>query len=78
MLLTMAFDILADVLQGETLALYPFIICLDDVLRTSIDMIKDNGFTLAKERSRRYPTQTITDMDYADNITLLLNTPTQV
>ena len=34
------FDIVAGVLQGDTLALYLFIICLDYVLRTSIDKIK--------------------------------------
>ena len=39
--------------------------------------MKENGFKLAKERSRRYPAQTITDADYADDITLLANTPTQ-
>ncbi len=39
--------------------------------------MKDNSFKLAKERSRRYPAQTITDMDYADDITLLANTPAQ-
>ena len=49
------FDIVAGGLQGNTLALYLFIICLDYVLRTSIDIMKDNGFNLAKERSRRYP-----------------------
>ena len=38
------FDIVAGVLQGDTLASYLFIICLDDVLRTSTDKIKDNGF----------------------------------
>ena len=42
----------------------------------SIDKIKDNGFKLAKERSRRYPAQT-TDADYADDISLLENTPAQ-
>ena len=31
------FDIVSGVLQGDTLAPYPFIICLDYVLRTSID-----------------------------------------
>ena len=71
------FDIVAGLLQGGTLAPYLFIICLDYMLRTSIDKMKDNGFKLAKERSRRYPTQTITDADYADNIALLPNTPTQ-
>ena len=39
--------------------------------------MKDNGFKLAKEKSRRYPTQTVTDADYADDIALLANTPTQ-
>ena len=37
--------------------------------------MKENGSTLAKARSRRYPTQTITDADYADDIALLVNTP---
>ncbi len=32
-----------------------FIICLDYVLRTSIDKIKENGFELTKKRSRKYP-----------------------
>ena len=72
------FDIVAGVLQGDTLAPYLFIICLDYVLRTSIDKIRENGFELAKERSRRYPAQTITDEDYADGIALLANTPAHV
>ena len=49
---TASFDIVAGVLQGGTLALYLFIICLDYVLRTSIDKMKENGFKLAKERNR--------------------------
>ena len=32
---------------------------------------------MAKERSKRYPVQTITDVDYADDIALLANTRTQ-
>ena len=39
--------------------------------------MKENVFKLAKERSRRYPHQTITDADYADDIELLANTPAQ-
>ena len=70
------FDIVAGVLQGDTLAPYLFIICLDYVLRTSIDKIKENGFKLTK-RSRRYPAKTITDADYTDDIALLANAPTQ-
>ena len=69
------FDIVKGVLQGDTLAPYIFIICLDYVLRTSIDKIKENGFKLTKERSRRYPAQTITDANYADDIAVLANTP---
>ena len=61
------FDIVAGVLQRDTLAPYLFIICLDYVLRTSVDLMKGNG----------YPTQTITDADYADDIALLANTPAQ-
>ena len=70
------FDIVAGVLQGDTLAPYLFIICLA-VLRMSIDKMEDNGFKLTKERSRRYPAQTITDADYADDIAILANTPAQ-
>ena len=70
------FDIRAGVLQGHTLAPYLFIICQDYVLRTSSNLMKENGFKLAKER-RRYPTQTITDADYNDDIALLANTTAQ-
>ena len=71
------FDIVAGVLQGDTLAPYLFTICLDYVLRTSIDKIKGNGFKLTKERSRMYPTKTITDANYADDIALLANAPAE-
>ena len=47
------FDIVTGVLQGDTLAPYLFIICLDYMLRTSIDKIKENGFEVTKKRSRR-------------------------
>ena len=70
-------NIVAGVLQGDTLAPYHFIICLHYVLRTSIDKIKENSFKLTKERSRRYPAKTITDADYADDTVLLANTPAQ-
>ena len=59
------FNIVAGVLQGNTLAPYLFIICLNYVLRTSIDKIKENGFELTKKRSRRYPAKIIAD--YADD-----------
>ena len=69
------FVFVAGVLQGDTLAPYHFIICQDYVLRTSIDKIKENGLELKKKRSRRYPEETNTDADYADDIALLANAP---
>ena len=71
------FNIRAGVLQRDTLAPYLFIICLDFMLRTSIDKIRENDFELTKKKSRRYPAKTITDADYADDIAMLANTPNQ-
>ena len=39
--------------DGDTLAPYLFIICLDYVLRTSIDKIRENGFELTKRKVPR-------------------------
>ena len=75
---TDSFNIVAGVLQGDTLASYLFIICLDYVLRMSIDLIKENGFTQKKARGRQYSVQTITNTDYADDLALLEITPTQI
>ena len=71
------FNISAGVLQGDTLAPYLFIICLDYVLRATIDLMKENGFKLAKERSRSYSAQTITDADYPEDIALQANSRAQ-
>ena len=71
------YNVVAGVLQGDTLAPYLFIICLDYVLRTSIDKIRENSFELTKKRSWRYRAKTITDADYADDIAILANTPNQ-
>ena len=70
------FDIIAGVLQGDTLAPYFFIICLVYVLRTSIDKIKENGFELTKKRSKRYPAKKLptTTMPMT---AILANTPAQ-
>ena len=61
------FDMVAGVFKGDALAPYLIIICLVYMLRMSIDLMKENGFKLAKERSRSYPAQTITDAYYTDD-----------
>ena len=67
------FNIIAGVLQGDILAPYLFIICLDSILQMSIG----KWLYTKKAKSRQYPTETIMNTDYADDITLLVNTPTQ-
>ncbi|XP_047494979.1 uncharacterized protein LOC125043070 [Penaeus chinensis] len=59
------------VLQGDTLAPFLFIICLDYAMRTTIDDNTQLGFTLHQRKSRRQPAVKITDMDFADDIALL-------
>jgi len=62
-------DIIAGVRQGDTLASYSY-----HALRTSIDLYPLLGFTLQKARSSRYSAKTITDVDYVDDLALLLDT----
>ena len=42
-----------------------------------MELIKENGFTLKKKRTRQFPTQNMTDVDYADDLLLFRNTPAQ-
>ena len=49
------FYIVAGVLQGDILASCLFIICTNYVLRTSIDLMKENGFTLKREEGNDIP-----------------------
>ena len=60
---TYYFDIVTGVLQGDTLASYLFIIWLDYIWQVN-RYNKKNGFKLAKKISRRYPVQTIMEVDY--------------
>ena len=46
------FNIVAGVLQEDILVPYLFIICLDYTLQTSIDLIRENDFTLTKAKRR--------------------------
>ena len=49
------FDIVAGVLQGDTLAPYLFVIRLDYVLRTSIDKMKKKRFQADKGKNQKIP-----------------------
>lgn len=68
------FDILAGVLQRDTLAPFLFIIVLYYVLRKAISgREQDLGFTLTSRRSRRHSAVVLTDFDYVDDISLISN-----
>ena len=69
---TELFDIIAGVLQGDTLAPFLFAIVLDYAMRQAIgDDHHKLGFELEKRKSSRYPPNAITDLDFADDIALL-------
>ena len=75
---TEPFQILAGVLQGDTLAPFLFIIALDYALRCAISGREEElGFTLVKRASRRIPAKTMTDLDFADDIALVSNSAEQ-
>ena len=64
------------ILQEDAFKQYLFINCQDYVLRTSIDLIKENSFSLKRDKKQKYPAEAITDTDDADDRALLANTPT--
>ena len=68
---TEEFDILAGVLQGDTLAPFLFVIVLDYALRKATANYEHLGFTITPRRSRRHGPVTLTDLDFADDICLL-------
>ena len=67
------FEITTGVLQGDTIAPFLFILFLDYILKTSVDINAELCFTLTERRSRRYPATYITDIDYADDIAITTN-----
>ena len=69
---TSSFQILAGVLQGDTLAPFLFIVVLDYVMRHALENISlDTGIVLEERRSRRHPETRLHDLDFADDIALL-------
>ena len=68
------FNLFVGVLQGDTLAPYLFIIVLDYVMRQATEgMEEELGLTLKKRQSRRIGAQSVTDLDFADDLALLSN-----
>ena len=65
------FELLAGVLQGDTLAPFLFIIVLDYALRMATTDHEELGFTVKPKRSRRDTATKISDLDFADDIALL-------
>ena len=63
-------NILAGVLQGDTLAPFLFIVVLDYVLRVSLDSMNEKGLQLHPRKSRSHPAQHLTDLDFADDLPL--------
>ena len=75
---TESFQILAGVLQGDTLTPFLFIVDLDYALRCAISGREEElVFTLVKRANRRVPAKTVTDIDFADGISLVYNTADQ-
>ena len=66
------FQIVAGILQGDTLAPYPFVLVLDYVMRKTLEGKEEElGFKLQRRRSRRVTPTIMTDLDFADDIALL-------
>ena len=66
-------NISGGVLQGDTLAHFLFIICLDNVLKKALDRNNDLGFILIERRRKRYPAMKITDVDNANDLAILID-----
>ncbi len=66
------FQIIAGVLQGDTLAPYLFAIVLDYVMRKTYQGREEElGFHLQKRQSQRVPPTIVTDLDFADDLALI-------
>ena len=72
--LTEIFEILAGVLQGDTLAPYLFVIVIDYIMTVVIGTVPDAGFTIRPARSRRVKGVKLVDADFADDIALTTDT----
>ena len=72
------FKIHAGVMQGDTLAPFLFVTVLDYALRKAIcGRENELGLTINERRSRRVEAESISDLDFADDIVLMSNTVKQ-
>ena len=72
------FKIHAGVMQGDTLAPFLFVTVLDYALRNAIGGRENElGLTINERRSKRVEAESISDLDFADDIVLMSNTVTQ-
>ena len=69
---TKPIDIMAGILQGDTLAPFLFILVLDYVLRHSSDLNNTKG--IQSRKSSRHPAIHLEDADFANDIALIGNT----
>ena len=69
-------DIVAEVLQRDSLASFQITIFLEYEQQMLFDEIKKKDLTIKKEKSRRNPAETII-IDYTDDLALLTNAPTK-
>lgn len=76
--LTEIFDILAGVMQGDTLAPYLFIIVIDYCMTQALQKHPDSGFTIKPAQSRRVKAVKLADIEFADDIALLANSIEEV
>ena len=76
--MTELFDILAGVLQGDTLAPYLFIIVVDYCMSLAIAKHPEVGLTLTPARSRRIKADKISDTEFADDIALIADSIQEV
>ena len=71
--LTELFDIMAGVLQGDTLAPYLFIIVVNYCMKLTLENDPDIVFTLKPARSKCHKAIKLADIEFADDIALMAN-----
>eukprot|EP00116_Pleurobrachia_bachei_P001801 sb/3462063/ len=78
---TALFEIVAGVLQGDTLAPFLFIIALDFCITTALSKHPEIGFTIQPARgtrSRPIEAQRVSDTEFADDLALLADSTEQL